>query len=177
MNSCSSCADDYAWAYNINTQEPDFTQCISNAILDLDCIALETPNKCGLCKSGFEPDANGICQHPDIDNCEILQISSDEMYLPVKARWFHRSVDQVSPDVNHFVYYGIYKEGFGCFDCNGLFSLAVTQRKRCLSKQDDPKAIWNPTNSSISNCVEYFYSNSSIIFILNDLSSNSIKSF
>ena len=157
LNSCSSCADDYAWKFNPQIQEPDFTECVQNMILDLDCLALETPNLCGLCKSGFEPDANGICQHNDIDNCEILQISADEMYLPVRARWFTRSLNIGITEVNYFAYYGVYKEGFGCFECNGLFSLATTERERCLPKEEDPKAVWNSGNVAIVDCSEYFY--------------------
>ena len=45
---------------------------------------------CGLCKSGFEVDDNGICQQIDRDNCETLHVSATEEYIPVKARWIHR---------------------------------------------------------------------------------------
>jgi hypothetical protein len=46
-------------------------------------------NTCGLCKSGFEVDSNGICQQIDRDNCETLHVSSTEEYIAVKARWLH----------------------------------------------------------------------------------------
>ena len=79
------------------------------------------------------------------------------MYLPVRARWFTRSVNIGIVEVNYFAYYGVYKEGFGCFDCNGLFSLAITDRQRCLPKGEDPKAVWNSGNVAVTDCEEYFY--------------------
>jgi hypothetical protein len=62
--------------------------------------------------------------------------------------------------LDYFQYYGLYKEGFGCFDCNDLFSLVQTTKRRCIPKEDDPKAVNNPDNKEILNCASYQYENS-----------------
>ena len=72
------------------SDEIDYTECVLNSRFDLDCIAMTDSATCGLCRSGFEVDANGICQQVDRDNCETLHVSVDEEYLPARAKWFHR---------------------------------------------------------------------------------------
>ena len=52
---------------------------------------MKDETSCGLCKSGFEIDSNGVCQQIDQDNCETLTISSSKEYIAVKARWFQRN--------------------------------------------------------------------------------------
>lgn len=156
-NSCSGCADDYLWKWDNSAMEVDYTECVSNTHMDFDCVAMLDATTCGLCKAGFEVDSNGICQQIDQDNCETLRVSDSEEYIAVKARWFQQNGSFGGNPIDYFQYFGLFKEGFGCFDCNDLFSLIRTKEKRCISKADDPKAMKNPANESIPHCLTYFY--------------------
>jgi hypothetical protein len=149
--------------------EIDYTECIFNNHFDLNCIALIDSDTCGLCKSGFEVDSVGVCQQIDIDNCLTLHASATEQYIPVKARWFRRDgkclvylIEGFFGDrqSDYFQYYGLFKEGFGCFECSSLFSLLSTSQKRCIPKENDPKAMNYSLNGGIPNCFGFFYENS-----------------
>lgn len=58
---------------------------------------------------------------------------------------------------DYFQYYGMFAEGFGCFDCNDLFSLLQSKHKRCIRKDRDPKSADIPANETIHNCLRFYY--------------------
>lgn len=60
-------------------------------------------------------------------------------------------------NVDTYAYFGIFKEGFGCFMCNDLFALVSSSSKRCIQKQYDQKSYFHTENISIPNCLSYFY--------------------
>jgi hypothetical protein len=151
FNSCSQCANNFAYEFNTTTNEIDYTSCVSYTF-DANCYAVSNTGQCQICKKGFVLNEDLFCDNYTPPNCA----SNNNFNYATSGPSFTAN----NPNYKAFMHFR-HNNVLGCGACKTGYSIVELSSNLRICTESEYIKTYGSTLGATSNyikyCESYFY--------------------